>query len=253
MTSTKTQTTGNTPTDGNGGTVAFTTEAVEKARGIITGYEAKDLVIYISSCRSLALVVNKIDKGQRTDFKAEVAAGGEDENGEERPAVSVSTIDAMLKVGQWVLTLTGLGVPVSAIQVLPVVKRQIQNGLRQTKTNKIKREDVPEVLTLDWLYEVGALVPLAPSKPAGSREARPEGNDMDAPPEGTSAPMGGNVEQETIKEALDGIRSRQPKVMHHDGVYETLTMEELETMLQNNGLINAKIKKAQAKLKAAPV
>jgi hypothetical protein len=41
--------------------------------------------------------------------------------------------------------------------------------------------------------------------------------------------------------------------MHHDGVYETLTMEELETMLQNNGLINAKIKKAQAKLKASMV
>ena len=192
MTSNDTQTKGHNLTDGNGGTVAFTTDAVEKARGIITGYEAKELATYISSCRSLALVVNKIDKGQRTDFKAEVAAGGEDQNGEERPAVSMSTIDAMLKVGQWVLTLTALGVTVAEIQGLPVVKRQIQNGLRQTKTNKIKREDVPEVLTLDWLLEVGALVPLAPSKPAGSRGARPEGNDMDAPAEGTSAAMGGN-------------------------------------------------------------
>lgn len=228
MTSNTTQTTESTSTDGNGGTVAFTTEAVDKARGIIAGYEAKDLAIYISSCRSLALVVNKIDKGQRTDFKAEVAAGGEDENGEERPAVSMSTIDAMLKVGQWVLTLTGLGVTVAEIQALPVVKRQIQNGLRQTKTNKIKREDVPEVLTLDWLLEVGALVPLAPSKPAGSRGARPEGNDMDAPAEGTSAPMGGN---ETPKGSeFAEFRRLAAKFANMSGPFEKQTDEEREQL-----------------------
>jgi hypothetical protein len=233
VTSNDTQTKGNTPTDSNGGTVAFTTEAVEKARDIITGYEAKDLAIYISSCRSLALVVNKIDKGQRTDFKAEVAAGGEDENGEEKPAVSMSTIDAMLKVGQWVLTLTGLGVSVSAIQVLPASKRQIQNGLRQSATNKIKREDVPEVLTLDWLLEVGALVPLKESKPAGKREARPEGNDMDAPAEGTSAPMGGN---ETPKGSeFAEFRRLAAKFANMSGPFENQTDEEREQLAYSLG------------------
>lgn len=172
-----------TSTDSNGGTVAFTTDSVIKVREIIRGYEAKELATYISSCRSLALVVKKIDKGQRTEFKTAVAEDG---------SCSVATIDAMLKVGQWTLTLTGLGVTVVEVQTLPASKRQIQNGLRQNATNKIKKEDVPEVLTLDWLLEVGALVPLKESKAAGKREARPEGNDMDAPAEGTSAPMGGN-------------------------------------------------------------
>lgn len=183
MTSNKTQTTASTATDSNSGTVAFTTDSVIKVRDIIKGYEAKELSTYISSCRSLALVVNKIDKGQRTEFKGAVAEDG---------FCSVSTIDAMLKVGQWVLTLTGLGVTVVEIQTLPASKRQIQNGLRQTATNKIKREDVPSVLTLDWLLGVGALVPLKESKAAGKREARPEGNDAGEAEAGTSAAMGGN-------------------------------------------------------------
>ena len=224
MTSTKTQTKASTATDGNSGTVAFTTDSVIKVREIIKGYEAKELATYISSCRSLALVVNKIDKGQRTDFKAEVAAGGEDENGEEKPAVSMSTIDAMLKVGQWVLTLTGLGVPVSAIQVLPVVKRQIQNGLRQSATNKIKREDVPEVLTLDWLLEVGALVPLKESKTAGKREARPEGNDAGEAEEGTSAPMGGN--QTPVADEFAEFRRLAAKFANSPKRFESQTDQE---------------------------
>ena len=244
MTSNDTQTKGNTPTDSNGGTVAFTTEAVEKARDIIAGFEAKELAAYVSSCRALAQVVNKIPKGQRTDFKTAVADDG---------SCSIGTISAMLGVGQWVLVLTGLGVPVSAIQVLPITKSDLQKSFRKKAAEKIKKEDVPEVLTLDWLYKVGAIKDPSTDSNSGSREARPEGNDMEAPAEGTSAPMGGNVEQETIKEALDGIISRQPKVMHHDGVYETLTMAQLETFLQNTGLMVAKIKKAQAKLKAATV
>ena len=224
MTSTKTQTTESTSTDGNGGTVAFTTEAVEKARGIITGYEAKELVTYVSSCRSLALVVNKIDKGQRTEFKAAVAEDG---------SCSVSTIDAMLKVGQWVLTITGLGVTLAEIQTLPASKRQIQNGLRQSATNKIKREDVPEVLTLDWLLEVGALVPLKESKPAGKREARPEGNDMDAPAEGTSAPMGGN---ETPKGSeFAEFRRLAAKFANMSGPFENQTDEEREQLAYSLG------------------
>lgn len=244
MTSTDTQTKGHNPTDGNSGTVAFTTEAVTKARDIIAGFEAKELAAYVSSCRSLALVVDKIPKGQRTDFKAAVADDG---------SCSIGTISAMLGVGQWVLVLTGLGVSVPEIQGLAITKSDLQKSFRKKATEKVKKEDVPKVLTLDWLYEVGALKDPATKANSGSREARPEGNDVGTPAEGTSAPMGGNVEQETIKEALDGIISRQPKVMHHDGVYETLTMAELETFLQNTGLMVAKIKKAQAKLKAATV
>lgn len=244
MTSTDTQTKGHNPTDGNSGTVAFTTEAVTKARDIIAGFEAKELAAYVSSCRSLALVVDKIPKGQRTDFKAAVADDG---------SCSIGTISAMLGVGQWVLVLTGLGVSVPEIQGLDITKSDLQKSFRKKATEKVKKEDVPKVLTLDWLYEVGALKDPATKANSGSREARPEGNDVGTPAEGTSAPMGGNVEQETIKEALDGIISRQPKVMHHDGVYETLTMAELETFLQNTGLMVAKIKKAQAKLKAATV
>ena len=244
MTSNSTKTKESTSTDSNSGTVAFTTEAVTKARDIIAGFEAKELAAYVSSCRSLALVVDKIPKGQRTDFKAAVADDG---------SCSIGTISAMLGVGQWVLVLTGLGVTVAEIQGLAITKSDLQKGFRKKAAEKVKKDDVPNVLTLDWLYEVGAIKDPATSSNSGSREARPEGNDVSAPAEGTSAPMGGNLEQETIKEALDGIRSRQPKVMHHDGVFETLTMEELETMLQNNGLINAKIKKAQAKLKAALV
>jgi len=244
VTSTDTQTKGHNPTDGNSGTVAFTTEAVTKARDIIAGFEAKELAAYVSSCRSLALVVDKIPKGQRTDFKAAVADDG---------SCSIGTISAMLGVGQWVLVLTGLGVSVPEIQGLAITKSDLQKSFRKKATEKVKKEDVPKVLTLDWLYEVGALKDPATKANSGSREARPEGNDVGTPAEGTSAPMGGNVEQETIKEALDGIISRQPKVMHHDGVYETLTMAELETFLQNTGLMVAKIKKAQAKLKAATV
>ena len=244
MTSTDTQTKGHNPTDGNSGTVAFTTEAVTKARDIIAGFEAKELAAYVSSCRSLALVVDKIPKGQRTDFKAAVADDG---------SCSIGTISAMLGVGQWVLVLTGLGVSVPEIQGLVITKSDLQKSFRKKATEKVKKEDVPKVLTLEWLYEVGALKDPATKANSGSREARPEGNDVGTPAEGTSAPMGGNVEQETIKEALDGIISRQPKVMHHDGVYETLTMAELETFLQNTGLMVAKIKKAQAKLKAATV
>ena len=245
MTSNSTKTKGHNPADSDSGTVAFTDETITKARDIIAGYEAKELAAYVSSCRALALVVNKIPKGQRTDFKTAVADDG---------SCSVGTISAMLGVGQWVLTLTGLGVSVNEIQGLSITKSALQKSFRQKATDKVKKEDAPNVLTLDWLYEVGALVDFTtPKATSAKREARPEGNDIEAPAEGTSAPMGGNVEQETIKEALDGIRSRQPKVMHHDGVFETLTMEELETMLQNNGLINAKIKKAQAKLKAALV
>ena len=244
MTSTDTQTKGHNPTDGNSGTVAFTTEAVTKARDIIAGFEAKELAAYVSSCRSLALVVDKIPKGQRTDFKAAVADDG---------SCSIGTISAMLGVGQWVLVLTGLGVSVPEIQGLAITKSDLQKSFRKKATEKVKKEDVPKVLTLDWLYEAGALKDPATKANSGSREARPEGNDVGTPAEGTSAPMGGNVEQETIKEALDGIISRQPKVMHHDGVYETLTMAELETFLQNTGLMVAKIKKAQAKLKAATV
>ena len=184
MTSNNTQTKGNTPTDGNSGTVAFTDETITKARDIIAGFEAKELAAYVSSCRALAQVVSKIPKGQRTDFKAAVAEDG---------SCSVGTISAMLGVGQWVLVLTGLGVSVSEIQVLAITKSALQKSFRQKATDKIKKDDVPDVLTLDWLYEVGALVDFTTPKTAsGSREARPEGNDMDAPVEGTSAAMGGN-------------------------------------------------------------
>ena len=239
MTSTKTQTTESTSTDGNGGTVAFTTEAVEKARGIITGYEAKELVTYVSSCRSLALVVNKIDKGQRTEFKAAVAEDG---------SCSVSTIDAMLKVGQWVLTITGLGVTLAEIQTLPASKRQIQNGLRQSATNKIKREDVPEVLTLEWLLEVGALVPLKESKPAGKREARPEGNDMDAPEEGTSVPMGGNQTPKDSEWAE--FRRLVAKFSNSPKRFEEQTEEEREMLGYGLGRCVAQNKASKVKAKA---
>ena len=257
MTSNKTQTKGNTPTDSNGGTVAFTTESIDEGREIIRGYEAKELAAYVSSVRQFAQVISKIDKGQRTEWKAELAkpytvtdkAG----NVVEVPAVSMGTVDAMVGVGQWVLALNALGVTVAEIQGLGISKSALQKGTRIKALDKVNRDDVPDPLNLGWLYEVGALKDPATKANSGSREARPEGNDMDAPTEGTSAPMGGNVEQETIKEALDGIISRQPKVMHHDGVYETLTMTELETFLQNTGLMVAKIKKAQAKLKAATV
>lgn len=184
MTSTKTQTTASTATDGNSGTVAFTDETITKARDIIAGYEAKELAAYVSSCRALALVVNKIPKGQRTDFKTAVADDG---------SCSVGTISAMLGVGQWVLTLTGLGVSVAEIQGLAITKSALQKSFRQKATDKVKSEDAPAVLTLEWLYEVGALVDFTtPKAVSGKREARPEGNDMDAPAEGTSAAMGGN-------------------------------------------------------------
>ena len=184
MTSNKTQTKASTATDGNSGTVAFTDETIIKARDIIAGYEAKELAAYVSSCRALALVVNKIPKGQRTDFKTAVADDG---------SCSVGTISAMLGVGQWVLTLTGLGVSVAEIQGLAITKSALQKSFRQKATDKVKKDDVPDVLTLDWLYEVGALVDFTtPKATSGKREARPEGNDMDAPKEGTSAAMGGN-------------------------------------------------------------
>lgn len=252
MTSNKTQTKRNNLTDGNGGTVAFTTDSVDTGREIIRGYEAKELAAYVSSVRQFAQVISKIDKGQRTEWKAEVAKGYTTKEGQEVPAVSMGTIDAMVGVGQWVLALNALGVTVAEITGLTITKSALQKGTRIKALDKVNRDDVPDPLNLEWLYEVGALKRPAEAS-TGKREARPEGNDMDAPAEGTSAAMGGNEKPETTKEALDGIRSRQPKVMHHDGVYETLTMEELETMLQNNGLINAKIKKAQAKLKAATV
>ena len=253
VTSNKTQTKRNNLTDGNGGTVAFTTDSVDTGREIIRGYEAKELAAYVSSVRQFAQVISKIDKGQRTEWKAEVAKGYTTKEGQEVPAVSMGTIDAMVGVGQWVLALNALGVTVAEITGLAITKSALQKGTRIKALDKVNRDDVPDPLNLEWLYEVGALKDSATKANAGSREARPEGNDMDAPAEGTSAAMGGNEKPETTKEALDGIRSRQPKVMHHDGVYETLTMEELETMLQNNGLINAKIKKAQAKLKASMV
>ena len=184
MTSTKTQTTASTATDGNSGTVAFTDETITKARDIIAGYEAKELAAYVSSCRALALVVNKIPKGQRTDFKTAVADDG---------SCSVGTISAMLGVGQWVLTLTGLGVSVAEIQGLAITKSALQKSFRQKATDKVKSEDAPAVLTLEWLYEGGALVDFTtPKAVSGKREASPEGNDMDAPAEGTSAAMGGN-------------------------------------------------------------
>jgi len=215
VTSIQTQTKESTSTDSNSGTVAFTTDSVIKVREIIRGYEAKELATYISSCRSLALVVNKIDKGQRTEFKAAVAEDG---------SCSVSTIDAMLKVGQWVLTLTGLGVTVVEIQTLPASKRQIQNGLRQTATNKIKKEDVPEVLTLDWLLEVGALVPLKETKNAGKREARPEGNDTGEAEEGTSAPMGGN--QTPVADEFAEFRRLAAKFANSPKRFESQTDQE---------------------------
>ncbi|MED5229349.1 MAG: hypothetical protein VX754_00455, partial [Actinomycetota bacterium] len=102
-----------------------------------------------------------------------------------------------------------------------------------TKTNKIKREDVPEVLTLDWLLEVGALVSLAPSKPAGSRGARPEGNDMDAPAEGTSAAMGGN---ETPKGSeFAEFRRLAAKFANMSGPFEKQTEEEREQLAYSLG------------------
>ena len=258
MTSNDTKTKGNNPTDSNDGIVAFTTESIDEGRGIIRGYEAKELVAYVSSVRKFALAISKIDKGQRTEWKAEVAKGytiKDKVTGKESqvPPVSMGTIDAMVGVGQWVIDLNALGVTVPEIQSLGISKSALQKGTRIKALDKVNRDDVPDPLNLEWLYEVGALKDPATKANAGSREARPEGNDAGEAEEGTSAAMGGNETPETTKEALDGIRSRQPKVMHHDGVFETLTMDELEIMLQNNGLINAKIKKAQAKLKAAMV
>ena len=148
MTSNSTKTKESTSTDSNSGTVAFTTEAVTKARDIIAGFEAKELAAYVSSCRSLALVVDKIPKGQRTDFKAAVADDG---------SCSIGTISAMLGVGQWVLVLTGLGVTVAEIQGLAITKSDLQKGFRKKAAEKVKKDDVPNVLTLDWLYEVGAI------------------------------------------------------------------------------------------------
>ena len=256
VTSNDTQTKRNNLTDGNGGPVAFTTDSVDTGREIIRGYEAKELAAYVSSVRQFAQVISKIDKGQRTEWKAEVAKGytitDKDGNEVEVPAVSMGTVDAMVGVGQWILALNDLGVTVAEIQGLGITKSALQKGKQRKALDKVNREDVPDPLNLEWLYEIGALKRPAVAS-TGKREARPEGNDAGEAEEGTSAAMGGNEKPETIKEALDGIRSRQPKVMHHDGVYETLTMEELETMLQNNGLINAKIKKAQAKLKASMV
>lgn len=215
MTSNDTQTKASTATDSNDGIVAFTTDSVIKVREIIKGYEAKELATYISSCRSLALVVNKIDKGQRTEFKTAVAEDG---------FCSVSTIDGMLKVGQWVLTLTGLGVTVLDVQTLPASKRQIQNGLRQTATNKIKKEDVPSVLTLDWLLEVGALVPLKESKTTGERGARPEGNDTGEAEEGTSPAMGGN--QTPVKDEFAEFRRLAAKFANSPKRFESQTDQE---------------------------
>ena len=237
MTSNDTQTKGNTPTDSNGGTVAFTTEAVEKARDIIAGFEAKELAAYVSSCRALAQVVNKIPKGQRTDFKTAVADDG---------SCSIGTISAMLGVGQWVLVLTGLGVPVSSIQVLGITKSDLQKSFRKKATEKIKREDVPEVLTLDWLYEVGAIKDPASDSNSGSREARPEGNDMEAPAEGTSAPMGGN---ETPKGSeFAEFRRLAAKFANISGPFEKQTEEEREQLAYSLGRCLA-----QNKAKAATV
>ena len=237
MTSNDTQTKGNTPTDSNGGTVAFTTEAVEKARDIIAGFEAKELAAYVSSCRALAQVVNKIPKGQRTDFKTAVADDG---------SCSIGTISAMLGVGQWVLVLTGLGVPVSSIQVLGITKSDLQKSFRKKATEKIKREDVPEVLTLDWLYKVGAIKDPSTDSNSGSREARPEGNDMEAPAEGTSAPMGGN---ETPKGSeFAEFRRLAAKFANISGPFEKQTEEEREQLAYSLGRCLA-----QNKAKAATV
>ena len=237
VTSTKTQAKGNTPTASNGGTVAFTTESIDEGREIIRGYEAKELAAYVSSVRQFAQVISKIDKGQRTEWKAELAkpytvtdkAG----NVVEVPAVSMGTVDAMVGVGQWVLALNALGVTVAEIQGLGISKSALQKGTRIKALDKVNRDDVPDPLNLGWLYEVGALKDPATKANSGSREARPEGNDMDAPTEGTSAPMGGN---ETPKGSeFAEFRRLAAKFANMSGPYEKQTAEEREQLAYSLG------------------
>ena len=76
---------------------------------------------------------------------------------------------------------------------------------------------------------------------------------MDAPAEGTSAPMGGNETPETASESVRAIYSRLPSVMNHAGCWETLTAAELERFIQYSGRCIAQAKKAQTKAKAASV
>ena len=240
MTSNDTQTKGHNPTDGNSGTVAFTDETITKARDIIAGYEAKELAAYVSSCRALALVVNKIPKGQRTDFKTAVADDG---------SCSVGTISAMLGVGQWVLTLNGLGVPVNEIQGLAITKSALQKSFRQKATDKVKKDDVPDVLTLEWLYEVGALVDFTtPKATSAKREARPEGNDIEAPAEGTSAPMGGN--QTPTGSEWAEFRRLAAKFGNMSGPYEKQTAKEREDLAYSLTRCLAQNKASEANAKA---
>ena len=242
MTSNSTKTKGHNPADSDSGTVAFTDETITKARDIIAGYEAKELAAYVSSCRALALVVNKIPKGQRTDFKTAVADDG---------SCSVGTISAMLGVGQWVLTLTGLGVSVSEIQGLAITKSALQKSFRQKATDKVKKDDVPDVLTLDWLYEVGALVDFTTPKAIPGhlkREARPEGNDMDAPKEGTSAPMGGN--QTPTGSEWAEFRRLAAKFGNMSGPYEKQTAKEREDLAYSLTRCLAQNKASEANAKA---